>query len=205
MTSTADPSARPSGVFLREFLRHPLLTASLVPSSRAVAEAMCAPIPRTGDPVVVELGAGTGSLTGVVAERLGGRGHHLAVELNPRLAEVLASRFPGLDVAVAPAAEVPALLAERGLDACDVVLSGLPWAAWPDTPPRLTDVLAGAMRPDGALTQFGYAWTRWAPPAHRLRQRLTEAFEDVVTGPVIVRNVPPAFVHTARRPRRPAG
>lgn len=207
MTTAPDPSARAAGVFLREFVRDPLHTASCTPSSRTLAETLCAPVPTGGDPVVVELGPGTGACTDVLVERLGGRGHHLAVELNPRLAALLERRHPGLDVAVAPAAELPALLAERGLAGCDVVVSGLPWAAWPDTPPLLTDVLAGALHADGVLTQLAYAWTRWAPPARRLLRRLDEAFEEVVSGPTVLRNLPPAFVHTARRPlaaRRPA-
>ena len=202
MTTVPAPSARSAGVFLREFVRHPVHTASCTPSSRALAEVMCAPVPADGDPVVVELGPGTGAFTDLIAERLGGRGHHLAVELNPRLAALLQRRHPGLDVAVAPAAELPALLAERGLAGCDVVVSGLPWAAWPETTPLLTEVLAAALHPDGALTQFGYAWTRRARPARRLRHRLDQVFAEVVSGPAILRNVPPAFVHTARWPRR---
>lgn len=202
MTSAPTDRHTPvSGAFLREFVRDPRHTASLFPSSRALAEAAAAPVPRTGDPVVVELGPGTGPVTDLVAHRLAGRGHHLAVELNPRLAGVLRRRHPGLDVAVADARDLPALLAERGLGGADVVVSGLPWAAYPAAGPPLTAVIAGALRPDGAFTQFGYACTRFLPPARRLRVRLAEVFEEVVEGRTVFGNVPPAFVLTARRPR----
>lgn len=209
MTSTrpARPSAVPTGpggsaAFLREFVRHPLHTASCLPSSRALALAAGAPVPETGDPVVVELGPGTGAVTDVIAERLGGRGHHLAVELNPRLAALLQRRHPGLDVAVADARDLPTLLAERGCGGVDVVVSGLPWAAYPAVGPRLTDVVAGVLHPAGAVTQLGYVWTRWMPPARRLRAWLGDAFEEVVVGRSVLANLPPAFVLTARRPRR---
>ncbi|MBP2369120.1 class I SAM-dependent methyltransferase [Pseudonocardia parietis] len=210
MTSTPaarTPAARPSpvpagsGVFLREFVRDPLRTASCLPSSHALAVAATAPVPETGDPVVVELGPGTGAFTDVIARRLGGRGHHLAVELNPRLAALLHRSHPGLDVAVADATDLPALLAARGLGAADVVVSGLPWAAYPPGGTPLTAVIAGAMGPGSAFTQFGYACTRWTVPARRLRARLGEAFEEVVVGRTVLANVPPAFVLTARRPR----
>lgn len=196
----APPAA--SGAFLREFVRDPLHTASCLPSSRALAVAACAPVPQTGDPVVVELGPGTGACTDVIADRLGGRGHHLAVELNPRLAGVLRRRHPGLDVAVADAIDLPELLAARGLEGADVVVSGLPWAAHPAEGPPLTEVIAGSLRPGGACTQFGYACTRRLRPARRLRARLGEAFEEVVVGRTVLANLPPAFVLTARRPRR---
>ncbi|MBC3191499.1 SAM-dependent methyltransferase [Pseudonocardia sp. C8] len=204
---TTTPAARPatapigSGAFLREFLRHPVRTASCLPSSPALAAAAGAPVPETGDPVVVELGAGTGAFTDVIARRLDGRGHQLAIELSPRLAELLQHRHPGLDVAVADAGELPRLLEERGLGGADVIVSGLPWAASPAQRPWLTEVLAGSLHPDGAFTQFGYTWTRRLPPARRLRERLAEAFEEVVVGRSVLANLPPAFVITARRPR----
>jgi phospholipid N-methyltransferase len=125
----------------------------------------------------------------------------LAVELNPRLAALLGRRRPGLDVAVAGAAQLPEMLAERGLDRADVVVSGLPWAAYPVTGPRLTDVVAGCLRPDGAFTQFTYVWSRWAPPARRQHRWLRDAFEEVVGSRTVWANLPPALVHLARRPR----
>ncbi|BBG01481.1 MULTISPECIES: class I SAM-dependent methyltransferase [Pseudonocardia] len=196
------PLPAPSGAaFLREFLRDPLRTASLLPSSRSLAAAATGPVPGTGEPVVVELGPGTGAFTGVIAERLGGRGHHVAVELNPRLAAVLEHTHPGLDVAVADATTLPALLAERGLGRVDVVVSGLPWAAYPTTGRTLPEVIAGSLRPDGVFTQFGYTCTRVLPPAHRLRRQLDAAFGEVAGGPTVWANLPPAFVLTARRPR----
>ncbi|MEU6698406.1 SAM-dependent methyltransferase [Pseudonocardia sp. NPDC046786] len=199
---TGPRTARP-GAFLREFLRDPLHTASLLPSSRPLAAAASGPVPGTGEPVVVELGPGTGAFTGAIAERLGGRGHHLAVELNPRLAGLLERARPGLDVAVADALALPALLAERGLGRADVVVSGLPWAAHPATGRTLSAVLAGSLHPHGVLTQFGYTCTRSLPPARRLRRELAAAFADVTCGPTVWANLPPAFVLTARLPRHP--
>lgn len=203
MTTTDRPSG--TGAFLREFVRDPARTAAPAPSSRALAAMVCAPLPATGDPVVVELGPGTGAFTDVIAERLGGRGHHLAIELNPRLAALLARRHPGLDVEVAGAARLPDLLASRGLGGADVVVSGLPWAAYPVTGPRLTDVIAGSLRPDGAFTQFTYVWSRWAPPARRQHRWLRDAFEEVVPSRTVWPNLPPALVYLARRPRAAAG
>lgn len=192
-------------VFAREFLRSPFDTASVVPSSAALCRELTAPIPGSGDPVVVELGPGTGVVTAVVQERLGRRGRHLAVELNPRFADALSRRFPAVEVVCADARALPELLDRRGLRA-DVVLSGLPWAAYRHTGdgptgPDLPGVLAATMTRGGALTQIGYAVTRRARPARRQLADLRAAFEEVTTGRTVWSNVPPAVVHVARRPR----
>lgn len=190
--------------FLREFARSPLHTASVAPSSAALAAAMVAPLPRTGDPVVVELGPGTGAFTRAVQDRLRGRGRHLAVELNPRWARLLAGRHPGVDVVRADAHALPDLLAERGLGRVDAVVSGLPWVAYSPGPDGrgLHAVIVDALADDGVFTQFGYSWTRWAPPARRQLGDLRAHFAEVTTGPVVHRNLPPAVVHTARTPVR---
>jgi hypothetical protein len=57
------------------------------------------------------------------------------------------------------------------------------------------------MAPGGAFTQLGYAVTRWAPPARAQLGELRSAFEEVSTSRTVWRNVPPAVVHVARRPR----
>ncbi|WP_232072072.1 class I SAM-dependent methyltransferase [Phytohabitans flavus] len=188
--------------FFREFARSPLSVGAIAPSSAVLARHICAAVPEGGDPVVVELGPGTGAFTDVIQRRLGGRGHHLAVELNPVFAGRLADRYPGLDVVVSDAAHLGELLGERGLGQADVIVSGLPWAAFSARRQgSVLDAVREAMAPAAAFTTFAYVHALWAPPARRLRFALRDAFEEVVVGRTVWRNVPPALVYHARRPR----
>ncbi|GIM88947.1 class I SAM-dependent methyltransferase [Paractinoplanes toevensis] len=190
--------------FLREYVRAPFSVAAVTPSGRALAGLVTAPVPHRGDPVIVELGAGTGAFTAAVQRRLAGRGHHLAIEINERFAGVLAARFPQVDVAVADAFRLREVLAGRGLDRADVIVSGLPWAAFTAArQDELLSAVAGALAPAGAFTAFGYTLFRAAPGARRLRRALGDHFEEVVTGRTVWANLPPAFVHICRRPREP--
>lgn len=187
--------------FAKQFLRSPATTASLVPSSARLAEQMIAPIPRTGDPAVVELGAGTGVFTAAAQRVLGGRGTHVAIECNRDWAELLAKRYPGVDVVRADAHELLDVLAVRGLRA-DVVISGLPWAAyWPKDKRPLVELVADSLTEHGSFVQFSYAWSRWAPPARRQHRELKDTFEETVVSRTVLRNFPPAYVYFARRPR----
>lgn len=189
--------------FLREFVRHPMRTGALVPSSAGLTRRMVSPIPEAGDPVVVELGPGTGACTAAIQARLGGRGHHLAVELNPRFAALIADRFSTVDVANADAGKLPHLLSERDLGRADTIVSGLPWAAFPaDLQRSLLDAVTASLSPTGAFVTFAYLHALTLRPARRFRCRLGETFEEVVTSQTVWRNVPPALIYFARRPRR---
>ena len=190
--------------FIREFVRDPLHTASVAPSSRALAAVMTQPLPRTGEPVVVELGPGTGAFTRAVQELTAGRGRHIAVELNQDWATLLQERYPKVEVVRADARELPRLLADRGIGHVDAVVSGLPWVAYSPGPDGrgLHALIVEALAPTGFFTQFGYSWTRWAPPARAQLASLRAHFDEVTTSRTVWRNFPPAVVHTARRPRK---
>jgi len=191
-------------LFLREFIRDPARTGAFAPSSRHLAAAMIQPIPRQGDPVVVELGPGTGSFTQHIEDRLAGRGQQIAVEVNPTLAARLATRHPSVDVLTADAARLPEILAHRGVSQVDVVVCGLPWAAFkPATQAAILMAVNTVLTPDGAFTTFGYGMWRWTPAARRMRNLLGEAFDELVISRTVTRNMPPAFVYYARRPTRP--
>jgi len=188
--------------FLREFARDPLHTAAIAPSSSALAAAMTASLPTVGDPVVVELGPGTGAFTSAIQERVGGRGRHVAIELHEEWAGLLRRRFAGVDVVCADVATLPSVLADRGITSVDAVVSGLPWVAYAPGPDGrgLHALITDALAPTGVFTQFAYSWTRWAPPAQRQLADLRDHFGEVVTSPTVWRNLPPAVVHLARRP-----
>ncbi|MFG2043033.1 class I SAM-dependent methyltransferase [Dactylosporangium sp. NPDC048998] len=188
-------------VFVREFLRDPFTVAAVTPSGEPLADVVTAPVPRTGTPVVVELGPGTGAFTNAIQRRLAGRGHHLAIEINGRLAGLLAARYPRVDVAVADARSLREVLAQRGHRSADVIVSGLPWAAFaPTQQDDLLSAVTDTLAPDGVFTTFAYTHTRWAPPARRFRRSLASGFEEVVPGRTVWGNLPPAFVYFCRRP-----
>jgi phosphatidylethanolamine/phosphatidyl-N-methylethanolamine N-methyltransferase len=191
-----------TALFLGQFLRAPAVIGAVAPSSRRLASAVCSPIPERGEPTVVELGPGTGPFTAEIQERLAGRGHHLAVEVNERLAMLLAARFPSVDVAHADAAQLSDLLRGRGLPQADAVVSGLPWAAFPrELQSELLAALTSAMNPGAAFTTFSYIHAIPLSSARRFRALLAERFEEVIPGRTVWRNAPPAFVFHARRPR----
>ncbi|NUT10906.1 MAG: methyltransferase domain-containing protein [Nonomuraea sp.] len=194
--------ANDAGLFFGEFVRSPATIGALAPSSPRLADAVCKPVPERGEPVVVELGPGTGAFTAEIQRRLGGRGHHVAVELNERLAGRLADRYPSVDLVQGDAAELPSVLAARGLPHADVIVSGLPWASFPlEVQHRLMEAVTTCLVPGGAFTTFSYIHAIPLPSAKRFRTLLAERFEEVVASRTVWGNPPPAFVFHARRPR----
>lgn len=193
---------RDTATFLRRFVQYPTRVAALAPSSPALAAEVSAPVPDTGDPVVVELGPGTGSFTQAIQERLGNRGHHLAVEIDEVFAQVLRRRYGRVDVIVGDVAQLPQLLAARGLSHVDAIVSGLPWAAYFPRPGVSTlGSIASVMAPHAGFATFAYRHTSWAPLARRLAADLTRTFDEVTVSQTVWANLPPAYVYHARRPQ----
>jgi phosphatidylethanolamine/phosphatidyl-N-methylethanolamine N-methyltransferase len=186
-------------VLFQEFLRAPTRVATVTASSDALVAALLAPHRLDGSQVVVELGAGTGRVTDALQRRLHGTGHHIAVEINPVLADRLAARHPTVTVAAADAARLPALLREHGVEQVDAIVSLLPWAAYAAAP--VPELVAGVLAPSGAFTQATLRGFHLLPPARRQLRDLRAAFGEVTSGATVWRNLPPARVLIARDPR----
>lgn len=186
--------------FAREFVRSPVHTAALFPSLPPLCRQAVAPLPEKGDPVVVDLGAGTGSVTEVLQQRLQGRGRHIAVEFNERMAEGLARRFPDVEVVCADAHEAVEQLLAQGVRA-DLSVSGLPWLCTAPRDRTIFPLLGRLAAPGGAVTQLAHAWIRFFPTARQVQRNLEATFEEVVVTRTVWLNPPPAVVYVARRPR----
>lgn len=186
--------------FAREFVRSPVHTAALFPSLPPLCRQAIAPLPQQGEPVVVDLGAGTGSVTEAIQERLQGRGRHIAVEFNERMAKVLADRFPDVEVVCDDAQHVVDGLLADGVRA-DLSVSGLPWLCTAPRDRTIFPSLARLAAPAGAVTQLAHAWIRFFPTAKQVQRNLEATFEEVVVTRTVWLNPPPAVVYVARRPR----
>lgn len=199
MSTASDPD--PRRIFLGAFLRRPSTTGAVAPSSARLGRVLASVVPTVGEPVVVELGPGTGAVSAVIDERLAGRGRHLAVELDPDMVAFLRRTRPGLDVVEGDARDLRALLGTRGVTHADAVVCGLPWALFDDaTQLAVLGEVGRMVGSTGAFTTFAYLHGMAIPAAQRFRATLRAQFEEVLVSATVWRNLPPAFVYVCRRP-----
>jgi phosphatidylethanolamine/phosphatidyl-N-methylethanolamine N-methyltransferase len=211
VTSEAEshPQAGPPGsrrgarrAFFAAALRRPGQVGAVAPTSAVMATVLASVVPATGAPFVVELGPGTGAVTTAIDARLPPGARHLAVELDTKMAGYLRRAHPGLEVVEGDAAKLSTLLAERGIEQVDVVVSGLPWALFDAaTQDSILQQVAGTLGADGTFTTFAYRHGMALAAARRFRRSLHATFGEVVLTPTVWRNVPPAFTYVCRHPR----
>jgi phosphatidylethanolamine/phosphatidyl-N-methylethanolamine N-methyltransferase len=185
-------SASDRAVFLKRWLRRPLGMGSVTPSSqalgRAMAQAALEGLPP--DHVVIELGAGTGSITRALLaaglpERL-----LVPVELDAELHARLGRTFPSLRLLNGDAAKLPALLAGHGIAPVGAVVSSLPLLAMPaHVVEAIAAAIVAVLPPNGALVQFTYGPTTPIPPELMRHLKL-----EASRGRRIWSNLPPAVV-----------
>ncbi len=213
VSEEAHPAGREPGVpqqgrrgarraFLAAALRKPGQFGALAPSSPSLAAVIASVVPTAGTPVVVELGPGTGAMTTAIEARLAPDARHVAIELDPRMVGFLRQAHPGLEVVEGDAVKLQTLLAERGIEHADAVLSGLPWALFDDvTQVSILGQVAAVIGPDGVFATFAYRHGMALSAARRFRRMLHATFAEVTLTPTVWRNMPPAFVYVCRHPR----
>lgn len=185
--------------FLSAFLRAPISTGAIAPSSRGLARRMVEDLDLESARTVVEVGPGTGSFTGSILAA-SPRARVLAVEINGDFATRLRTRFPRLHVVHDSVEQLPRHLADSGLGPADVVLCGLPWAILDtDTQRRLLDGICRSLGPGGRFATFGYVHCTVLPWSRHFRRLLRAEFSSVRTSQVVWKNLPPAFVYRCRR------
>lgn len=188
--------------FFRSFLRSPTGVGSVAPSSRALADAML-DLSELHDGVkLVELGAGTGPVTRALANAPV-QMDWFCLEPNAHLAALCRMAVPEAEVVEAYAQDLPRLVADRGWESVDRLVSSLPFASWDrplqeDVVSSLVEVLA----PGGRLVTFTYALSPWLPRGRTARDVLREHFMVVETAHLVLWNLPPAFIYRCEQPRK---
>lgn len=184
-------------LFLGKFLRQGTAIAALAPSSRWLARALVAGIDFDQARCVVELGAGTGPITHELLRQAEGRCRVLVVERDPDFCERLRQRFPQASVIQDDAAHLENLLNERGIEAADHIISGLPLPSFlPEARDRVLHAIGRRLATDGTFRQLTHM-----PWVYRSLYR--RYFEEVRFR-LVSRNLPPGGVYVCRRPLVPS-
>ncbi|RFF27750.1 MULTISPECIES: class I SAM-dependent methyltransferase [unclassified Wenzhouxiangella] len=118
--------------FFRGFLRSPEQVGSIIPSSRFLERRIINTSGVASARTVVELGPGTGGTTRAILAAMPEDARLLTIELDPQFSSILeAIGDPRLIPHTGSAADLADILAEHGLGAPDVVISGIPFSTMP--------------------------------------------------------------------------
>jgi hypothetical protein len=119
----------PWGMFLKGFIKHPVMVGSIIPSSVTLIEHMLSRVDWAQCKLFVEYGPGVGTFTPHILKRLAPDATYLAIDLNPEFIDYLAetvtdNRFRAV---LGSAADVEQIVRDSGFEKADYVLSGLPF------------------------------------------------------------------------------
>ena len=160
MRNLAPSRSAPLFLFARNFIKHPRMLGSLVPSSRFLVQRLLQRVDWERARVVVEFGPGVGTFTAEILKRLRPDATLVAIEMNPDFVSYLRRGFddPRLQVVPGSAAEVGEILAGLGLDGADYVISGIPYSTLPrEQRLAILQATRAALHADGALLVYQFS------------------------------------------------
>jgi len=157
---SASTATNPLALFFREFLRHPVMIGSVIPSSKRTIESMLSRVDWANTKLFVEYGPGVGTFCGTILERLAPDATLLVIDTNPVFVDFLHRKFADTRfVAVHGSAEdVNEIVAAHGFDKADYVLSGLPFSTLPQgVGAAIADATHRVLEPGGAFLIYQYS------------------------------------------------
>lgn len=146
--------------FFRGFLKHPVMVGSVIPSSKVLIDRMLGPVDWANCRLFVEYGPGVGTFTQHILDRIAPDATVLTIDTNADFTRYLNVKFGDsrLQAVTGSAADVRSIMAERGFDEADYILSGLPFSTLPPgIGPKIAEETAQALRPGGAFLVYQFS------------------------------------------------
>lgn len=192
-TRTKQPVHRqhPILLFSRNFIKHPKMLGSVIPSSRFLIQQVLKRVDWDRARVFVEYGPGVGTITRHVLKRMHRDAQVVVLETNADFVDYLRGAIPDprLHVVHGSAADVERVLEEKGLGKADYAISGIPFSTMPaELREQIVQSTRDAIRPGGAFLVYQFS--------SKVRADLERTFDTLQTSfePL---NVPPAHVFVA--------
>jgi len=186
--------------FFRQFIASPITTGAIAPSSRYLAKTIVEDLDLGRAESVLEYGPGTGVFTEFVLRELNPGTKFAAIELNPHFAEIFRRRYPNVPLFQDSVANVQRICERAGMRSVDCIVSGLPWATFPESLQLdCLNEMARVLRPGGRFSTFTYVHSQALSGSKRFASLLRDYFTTVTRSPVVWLNLPPAFVYRCRR------
>ena len=180
------PVGGPMMMFLRGFIKHPVMVGSIIPSSKQLIDKMLAPVKWDECRLFVEYGPGVGTFTEHVLRRMPADATLIAIDTNPDFTDYLNRKFRDsrLIAVTGSAADTRKIMAEAGFEEADYILSGLPFSTLPSgVGPAIAAETHAALRKGGAFLVYQFS--------PKVRDFIAPHFQRIDKGMEWI-NVPPA-------------
>jgi phospholipid N-methyltransferase len=180
-------------LFAKNFLQHPRMLGSLIPSSRFLVQRLLGRIDWKRAKTIVEYGPGVGTITAHILQRMSPHTKLVVFEMNEDFVRYLKRSFPDkrLHVVHGSAERVQKELDKLKLDGADYIISGIPFTTMPVAlREKIMRESRRALKPGGAV--LVYQFTRAVLPYLRSHfDHIDQDFEPL--------NVLPARLFYCRR------
>lgn len=176
-------------LFARNFLKHPRMLGSVIPSSRFLVNEMLGEVDWDKARVIVEYGPGVGTFTNKILKRLHPDAILVAIEMNNDFVSFLrrTNHHPQLHLVHGSAADVGSILQRLGRGKADYIISGIPFSTMP-APVRdgIVRATRDALTPTGAFLVYQFS-AGVLPNLKRTFGRVKQGFAPL--------NIPPARLY----------
>jgi phospholipid N-methyltransferase len=152
-------------LFAKNFLQHPKMLGSLIPSSRFLIDRLLSKVDWKRARTIVEYGPGVGTITAHILARMSPEARLVAFEMNGDFVSYLRRAFPNprLHVVHSSAENVQRELELLKLDGADYIISGIPYTTMPtELREKIMRESREALNPGG--TALVYQFTRAVLP-----------------------------------------
>jgi len=164
-------------LFAKNFLQHPRMLGSLIPSSRFLIDRLMSKIDWKRARTIVEYGPGVGTITAHILERMDPEARLVVFEMNERFVRYLVRAFPDsrLHIVHGSAENVHKELERLKLEGADYVISGIPFNHMRfEIREKITRRTREALNPGGEV--LIYQFTRTVLP--HLRTHFDKVYQE---------------------------
>ena len=196
LESTPAPRPRTADLllFAKNFLRHPHMLGSIIPSSRFLVNTVLAPVDWSRARVIVEYGPGVGTFTGEILRRMRSDATLIVIETNLEFVRFLDHEFRDARLRIEhdSAENVQRILGRLGLQRAQYIVSGIPLGSMPrNLQARIAATSRTVLGVHGAFLVYQFT-SRVLPVLRRIYARVRRQWE--------LRNIPPAQMFECQGP-----
>lgn len=198
----------PINHFIKAFIKNPMGVSTILPASKALAEAMAVGSEIKDRKNIVEIGVGTGALTSAMLPLMGPDHKYMGFEIDQSFYKYLQKNFVKdhkSDIEKISSFEFRSESAEKVSDffaaeSVDVVVSSLPWSVFEsDVQNIILSEIYKIMKPGGVFTFYNYFTSSHFSLFQGFKGEVEYKFSSLTPAKKVWASLPPATVWIAKK------